>query len=347
MSDRSSGLAARSFEPLMERANRFTLFAALRWIECRSGMTPRLGETPRIGDDPVRIVPDLTVRFAPSEVAAAVASAPLRLHIENFGLFGCNGPLPAHLTEYAAAREREDEDRVFRDFVNLFEHRMATLFYRAWASAEPVVDYERFHSYLAALLGIVEEPLRNRDVVDDAAKCHRAGRFALATKPLEGLEDVLSDYFGCDVRLMPFDPRWLDIPQDQLFRLGSSWGNRLGFESTPGHRSWQCQFSFRIVVRDLTFARFVGFLPGSDSLSALRDLVLLYVGRELHWNVELRLLPGEAPPLKLAGGMRLGWSTWIGRGIKTKARVRIRDASIVERGRPGASEPLQRSNHHG
>jgi len=327
-----------------EEAERFTMFAFLRLLEARSGGA-RLGETVRIKEDPVRIVQELTMRFAPGEVAAAEDAGPLRLHIENFGVFGCNGALPAPLTEYAAVREREDGDRVFIDFVNLMQHRMATLFYRAWASAEPTVDFESFRSYLAALVGIGDRSLAARDHVEDDAKYHRAGRLAPAIKNLAGLEDVLADYFACDVRVEPFDPRWLDIPPGERSRLGAAGGSRLGVDANPGQRSWQCQFSFRIVVRNLRFERFLDFLPGQRALEPLHDLVLLYAGLNLHWTLELRLAPGEAPQARLGGGGKLGWTTWLGGRYRDRASVRIRGESAARYRRTRVQ--AQRRGSHG
>ncbi len=347
MTDTPSTDADGDLDPLLDRANRFTLFAALRWLESRSRPPVRIGETHRIKEDPVRIVQELTMRFAPGEVAGAASAGPMRLRIENFGLFGSNGPLPLHLTEYAARREREDDDRTLVDFVNLLQHRFATLFYRSWSAAEPTVDIDVFRMFLAAFSGIGDPALLDRDSLDDSAKYYRAARFAHATKPLEGLEDVLSDHFCCDVRLLSHDPRWLQIPPDQVSRLGRRLGGRLGVDATPGHRSWQCQFSFRIVLRDLTYARFLEFLPGARSLQALRDLVVLYVGRELLWSMELRLLPGEAPQLALGSGKMLGWSTWLGSQPRDRARVRIRGAVMMARIRTHDQGPNGRSQDDG
>ncbi|MGV8763016.1 type VI secretion system baseplate subunit TssG, partial [Pseudomonas aeruginosa] len=57
-----------------------------------------------------------------------------------FGLTGPNGPLPLHLTEYARERQRNVNDATFKRFMDVFHHRLLTLFYRAWAEARrPVV----------------------------------------------------------------------------------------------------------------------------------------------------------------------------------------------------------------
>ncbi len=60
-----------------------------------------------------------------------------------FGLFGPNGPLPIHLTEYAHERQLQAKDNTFVEFCNVFHHRLLSLFYRAWAVNQKSVDFDR------------------------------------------------------------------------------------------------------------------------------------------------------------------------------------------------------------
>ena len=99
--------------------------------------------------------------FAPSTLSAFEEQAggrPPRLEQRFFGLLGPNGPLPLHLTEYARDRLRHHGDRTLVRFLDLFHHRLALLFYRAWAEARPTVqhdrpDEDRFATYVGSLAG--------------------------------------------------------------------------------------------------------------------------------------------------------------------------------------------------
>ena len=130
-------------------------------IECESPQLPRLGHSVRLADDPLRLgqKPDCT--FAPSTLAsvsqAGTAAVP-RLDQFFFGLTGPNGPLPLHLTEYARERQRNVNDATFKRFMDVFHHRLLTLFYRAWAEARPEISHDRidddyWSARLAALSG--------------------------------------------------------------------------------------------------------------------------------------------------------------------------------------------------
>jgi type VI secretion system protein ImpH len=54
------------------------------------------------------------------------------------------------------------------------------------------------------------------------------------------------------------------------------------------------------------------FLPTGRLLAELLALVRNYLGDELEWDLNLVLRREEVPALRLGGGARLGWTTWLG-----------------------------------
>lgn len=68
---------------------------------------------------------------------SASDEGPARLEQFFFGLGGPNGPLPLHLTEYMRERQRNHADPTSKRFLDVFHHRLLSLFYRAWAEARP------------------------------------------------------------------------------------------------------------------------------------------------------------------------------------------------------------------
>ena len=61
----------------------------------------------------------------------------------------------------------------------------------------------------------------------------------------------------------------------------------------------------------LSHADYQRFLPGGQSLQRLLAWVKNYVGLTLDWDVRLILNQHDVPPLRLGGGTRIGWSTWL------------------------------------
>jgi type VI secretion system protein ImpH len=137
-------------------------YQALRLLENAHPDKPRIGASLRPRDDAVRFGQDPSLSFEPGALARftpATLDAKARLAVNFFGLFGANGPLPLHLTEYARERARNHGDGTLAAFLDVFHHRMVSLFYRARASAEPAIsldrlEADRFADYVGSLFGI-------------------------------------------------------------------------------------------------------------------------------------------------------------------------------------------------
>jgi type VI secretion system protein ImpH len=305
---------------LRENPSRFTLFAALRLLEQCNPQQPRLGESRKVADEAIRLAQPPFLIFAPAEIEGFREEGTSRPVLQQyaFGLFGPNGALPLHLTDFARERERQLDDPTVKDFVNALQHRLTTLFHRAWADSDPASNFDRpaqdrFFGYVGALIGIASEPARGRDDVLDHAKLHRCGRFAPQCRSAEGLEAILSDYFELPIQIRQYVGAWLDVPPDSLCRLGGSPEySRLSGGATLGTASWQCQHKFEIAVGPLSLDSFVDFLPGARGLRELRALVQMYTNDEWAWQVRLLLTDVAVPGMTLGQAGRLGWTTWLG-----------------------------------
>jgi type VI secretion system protein ImpH len=317
---------------LPDEARRYSLFAMLRLLEQLHSDLPRLGESRRAKDDALRLQQIPHLAFAPTDVHTLSndEEGPAILEQYSFGVFGPNGSLPLHLTEHAFERRNQFNDRTFSDFVNLFHHRLISLFYRAWANSEPSASYDRpdtdrFRTYFGALMGLGTGASWGRDAVSDYAKFSRIGQFGPHSRSAAGLEGALAGYFGLPITVRQFVGSWLDIPDADRCRLGDSRGvATLGVGATLGASTWQCQNKFEVIVGPLRIADFQSFLPGSDALEQLRDLVRLYTNDE--WSCQIRLLlkVGDVPRAKLDGKSRLGWTAWLGGRQVTASDVVLR-----------------------
>lgn len=305
---------------LFEAPEAFDFFQAVRRLESCHKDKPRIGHSYRASDDPVRFGQDPSLAFASRTLERfdpGVGGAPDRLSSNFLGLFGPNGPLPLHLTEFARDRIRHFDDPTMVAFANIFHHRIFSLFYRAWAEARPTSGFDRpgedrFAFYIASLSGHGLKAAADRDAMPDLAKRHFVGRLGLQTRNAEGLEAICRSFFKIPVRIEQFIGEWLVLPAHQLCRLGQSRATgRLGVNATLGGRVWSCQHKFRLVFGPMTLEDYRRFLPGSGSLERLVAIVRNYAGDELAWDVNLVLLGDERPQLKLGRQGRLGWTTWL------------------------------------
>jgi type VI secretion system protein ImpH len=292
----------------------------MRRLEALYRDQPRFGRSTRPSQDAIRLAQEPSVEFAPATLAAwepPQNDRPARLLVHFFGLFGPDGPLPLHLTEYARDRRRNHRDPSFHRFADIFHHRALSLFYRAWANARPTVSFDRpeedrFALYLGALIGLGMDSLRNRDAMPDLAKLHFAGHLACQTRHAEGLASILSAFFRMPVRIESFIGAWLSLQPGDHTRLAERPETvTLGKTALLGARIWSRQHKFRVVFGPLSLPEYLRLLPGGTSFHRLIPIVRNYAGDTLVWDVNLILKRDEVPPTRLGEQGRLGWTTWM------------------------------------
>ncbi|MEW8005749.1 MAG: type VI secretion system baseplate subunit TssG [gamma proteobacterium symbiont of Clathrolucina costata] len=308
------------FDRLQQAPYRFDFYQAMRRLECAYPKQPRLGESLHTKHDAIRLGQDPTMGFQPSTLSSfkqGKGGLPPRLGVYFFGLLGPNGPLPLHLTEYVHDRIHNEHDPTQVAFLDHFQHRLLTLFYRIWANSQPTVSFDRpeqdrFGNYLGSVFGIGSPHLRDRDAMPDLAKLHYAGRLSDQTRNAEGLEAIIQDFFQLPVHIDEFVGTWIELPDNSRCRLGASTDiSTLGATIIVGDRVWQGQQKFRIVMGAVKYNDYQRMLPGGESLKRLIAIVKNYIGDEQDWELNLILQEQEVPQLSLDGESRLGWTTWL------------------------------------
>jgi type VI secretion system protein ImpH len=253
------------------------------------------------------------------------------MSVSFLGLAGPLGTLPPHYTNLLLRRLRA-RDLALRDFLDLFNHRAVSLFFRAWEKYRLPVAYERSRldrrakemdsgtRALYCLVGLGTDHLRGRLDANDETFMFYGGHFAHFPRSAVSLEAVLGDYFEMPVRVQQAQGQWLTLDADdrsQLPGLGQPCGRhcQLGEDLIVGERVWDVQSKFRLRVGPLRYARFRWFMPNGDGLRSLCQLTRAYVGLELDFDVQVVLQAAEVPACRLtsdsAEGSYLGWNTWV------------------------------------
>ncbi|MDO9526366.1 MAG: type VI secretion system baseplate subunit TssG [Gemmobacter sp.] len=305
------------YERFSQSPQVFHIFQAMRVLEARFSDAPAFGQSRRPKDDPVRLGQEASLAFARTTIAGYTppGAGPGVLTNRFFGLFGPNGPLPSHLTEYAHERAVKSRDPTFVAFADMMTHRMMSLLYRAWVTGQPTASLDRgeggaFDGQVMALAGYAGTRMRDRDAMPDMAKRFFAGQLAAGPKSAEGLVAMLSAFFRAPVRLHQFVGSWLDLEPDDRWRLGSAAG--LGRATSIGDRVWTRSAKFRLRVGPLGLDDYRRLLPGSASLSRLTAIVRNHVGDALDWDVNIVLRGDQVPLARLGADTRLGHTSWLG-----------------------------------
>ncbi len=317
---------------LENAAYRFDFFETLRLIEALNSHKPRLGQGVKAGDDVIRLSQEPELQFSPAALSSFTIThhGVPRLAVNFFGLFGPNGPLPLHLTDYTRDRLRNHRDPTLARFADIFHHRMLSLFYRAWANARPTVCFDRpesdrFAFYVGSMLGVAGEAFRLRDALNDRAKLFYAGHFSAQTKCADGLQAIIGDLLMVDVQIKEFVGEWMQIQEKDHSRLGYLPElSTLGQSTLLGAMVWGCQHKFRVALGPLDLNQYLSLLPGASALEKLKAIVRNYIGDEMIWDAQLLLKYQQVPPelvlgvsnttcgITMNGDAKLGWTTWLG-----------------------------------
>ncbi len=300
---------------------RFDLFQLLRRVDAQGGQSYLLGRAPQPRHEPFRVGQEPSLAFAPATLASVSQREGSELHdisILSFGLFGPNGPLPLHMTEYARDRLYHHQDPSLTAFADIFHHRLTLLLYRAWADSQPTVSLDRsgkrpFENYLASMIGMGQPAQLERGSLSHHARFVAAGHLTRQARDAEGLEKVLRLYFQVPVKIVENVPHWMAIDKREQAQLKSGRGMpRLGESAFLGVAVRDVQHKIRIELGPLSLETYSQFLPGEIKAQELCDWLRQYLGIEFSWEVRLILLNEEASGVRLGQPQRLGYSSWLG-----------------------------------
>lgn len=306
-------------ERLFQEPYRFEFFQAVRLLERLTPHRRPVGRQASSGSEIVRFRVPATMAFPASpilEIDAPSEQQPTAQMWVNFmGLTGPSGVLPRHYTEMLVRRHidfRGPERYVLQEWFDLFNHRLISLFYRAWEKYRFWIPYERgeylreipdaFTQSLRSLIGLGTPALHNRLKVAgtrrvpsaEVAKTHPsasptapariqdlsllryAGLLAQRPRSATNLEALLADYFLVPVKVEQFQGQWLQLEDDDQSRLGSNEPTAmLGTGAIVGPRVWNVQGKFRVRLGPLTYQQFCTFFPDRNPTSPRKTFFLL------------------------------------------------------------------------
>lgn len=247
------------------------------------------------------------------------------------GMLGVNGTLPIHYTEQVILRERFQRDTSGRAFLDLFNNRAVSHFYRAWKKYKLAIQYEtdrhnRFLPLVLSLGGLGFDALRDRmhrgpGAINDESIAYLVGLLRQRPVSAEVLTRVLESYFREKVVVEQFVGRWYVVPGDQRSTLGGR-NAVLGRNVLVGERVWQRNLRIRIHIGPLSHERYMAFLPKGDVAAALEKILTLATGGQFEYEIRPILRAADVRPLVLGGGQggRLGYDSFLLTRSETRDR---------------------------
>ncbi|HUI91546.1 MAG TPA: type VI secretion system baseplate subunit TssG [Chitinivibrionales bacterium] len=298
---------------LREEGHNFNFFQALSLLEEKYRGEEGVGSPVESGR--VRMASGTSLAFPASDIASVKETASgIEFVLSFMGLVGVSSPLPLYFTEYLL--RHEEASGPLRDFLAIFNHRMYTLFYRAWqkyrcismAAGPAASPVARRMAGLAGLGGAdLSDPFYRRALA-------YTGSLAGKVRSKEALRAMLADFFGgLPVALCEWQPRWVDIAD--LPKLGID--SRLGVTSMLGTKKWDVSGKFRVSIGPLPRVTFETFLRNSENIAAVKKLVNLFLNDPLEFDIEVKLESSELVPVILGqDNTRLGETSSLGKSDK-------------------------------
>ncbi|HEV3023695.1 MAG TPA: type VI secretion system baseplate subunit TssG [Pirellulales bacterium] len=255
----SSGRSERSLDRLLyDEAYRFNFFEAVRLLTRLAPERVPVGQEGPARSEIVRFSAYVSLTFPASQIYDLVRPKapddPPKMVVAFLGLIGPSAALPRYYTELVLERARR-KDFTLRDFLYLFNHRLISLFYRAWEKYRVLSAYERaeirsgqvrqrgsealrdfvtvqrpqidrFSQCVLDLCGLgaaslrysaeIRHELRPRRAPADETLRFYAGLLAQRHRSAVGLETMLCDYFDAQIVVQQFRGQWLKLaPDDQ------------------------------------------------------------------------------------------------------------------------------------
>lgn len=310
-------------DDILANPSAWEFFAAIRALAAESE-GPGVGRSKsyRVAEDKIRFRQEPSLQFEPNEIKSAKAIQTeggdvVELTQTFFGPFGHKGALPIHVTEDALHYALD----TLPPFLDLFNHRITALLYRAWETTQIAVSRDRggedpYQSWISALYGQGMKSLRNRNApLSDDVKRYASGWLSGGRPTVASIQGLMEIVTGAPVTVEEFVPEWLPIRKDERAYLGQG-PMRLGQDVIIGARYFSLQSRIRLRTSKLSFAQFDALLPGGDRHEAVRDAMRNLAGLALAWDLRLVLDGGEVPELRLDGARRLGYDTWLSEDVR-------------------------------
>ncbi len=314
---------ARIASLLQEEPYRVEFFQAVRLLQRLGGERGPVGYFVAPNQEAVRFSSLPTLTFPPSQLHSLEhgPDGQPRLVVQFMGSMAAISSLPHSYTEYLLGLLR-DKDTAMADFLDIFNHRIISLFYRGWEKHRFFLGFEQggrdtLSPRLRDLLGLGTAGLEERTALPDRAYLAYTGLLGRHTRSAAGLGQLLEDFFALPVRVEQFAGMWRRLPEsDQtIFSDTARAGERLGVATVVGSEIWDQHGRIRVVLGPMPLKVYLGFLPGESAYRDLESWMRFFTSGQYEVEVQLLLQREEAPPCVLGARSpqrpRLGWVSWL------------------------------------
>ncbi|EDM45880.1 type VI secretion system baseplate subunit TssG [Marinobacter algicola] len=306
-------------QPVLGNARRYSFFQLVDLIHRHHGDDLERSQDEQPQRERIRFSASAGLGFPGSDVVSAASPehehAPYQLEVSFLGLHGSQSPLPGYYLE-DLAWEAGQNLGIRRHFLDFFNHRLVTLFHRAWRKYRYYVRFQPeasdgFSEHIFSLVGLGDPQVRAATPVNWSKMLAYAGMMAGRSRSPEVVSGIIGHCFDLDdVGIEQWVLRRVEIPKDQQTRLGQA-NAALGEDTLVGSGIRDRSGKFILRIRNLDRQRFADFLPNGDDHDRLVKLVEFVTREQLAYDLELQMRPRDVKPMQLGADVRLGWNSFV------------------------------------
>ena len=319
-------------QEVLENASRFEFFEAVRTLCLLTKMPPQSPGNSNL-ENPNRFYAAATKNFPSGEVQKLEREDGLiKLYTNVIGLFGPTGVLPHHDKDMVAGGE---PNLLMRDFLDIFNSRIITLFFKAWMANRQDISLEMHRRgisspedsstlMLLSLCGLGIPQTRNQNQFSDDVFAGSAGLLSRPVRSVSSLRRCVAAQLKVPVEVIEFVEEKIYLPREIQTRLSLDEGgyNRLGKTAIAGESVATHRQRFEVRLGPLSRSQFESLCPYSDAeeessamprniaFRRLVDLIRSILGRPLDFDIRIEAAPEAVSPAQL-GTTRLGFDSWV------------------------------------
>jgi len=306
---------------LLNASYEFEFHQVVKLLEKMHPDRPAMGTSVFADQEIASLKSHIFLTYPPSDIYSIEpqndnGKLPYNVTVNFLGIAGVIGPLPMGYAVTAMDRARAG-DTAFRDFLDIFNHRLVSIFHRIrkkyWVGLETTEPHKtEFAKCLYSFIGVATPHLHNHLHIHDRGLLFFSGLLWQQPRSMQGLEHFISLYFGMPTKVIQFTGGWREIEEEQVTRIGiNGQFNILGDTAAVGTSYWDQKADMQINFGPLDSEQFRSILPNGDLYHALCSLIRFYLGVEHTFHYNLIMKKEDVPESRLNGGMNLGWTSWL------------------------------------
>ncbi|MDR3285163.1 MAG: type VI secretion system baseplate subunit TssG [Holosporales bacterium] len=247
------------------------------------------------------------------------------------GIAGIQGPLALIYTE-KVFRETRAGKKIFARFLDIFNHRIISLFYEAPKSIPGYSDEPPQKSIIGGLLkafGGIDQSEENEESWNDYTKylITYKSMFWQRVRSTINLKQMLQNFLNTKIHISEFVGNFFNISDKEVTKIGRLNGNliTLGRDSVLGDRVWRQNTRINITVLEVDFKTYETFNPykNGKNLEHLLQICKSYIPAFIRTQFFIKIDQKFKKKTILMEKHHLGFDTWLGTKIIENEQARM------------------------